>query len=50
MLYFPREPSAYYVRVTVRQDTGEWTRRQLRKRELLSAPSGLHVLEALFCL
>jgi hypothetical protein len=40
MLYFPREASPYYVRVTVRQDTGEWATYKYRGDMLICSASG----------
>jgi len=40
MLYLPREESPYYVRVTVRKDTGAWETCKYRGEELICAASG----------
>jgi hypothetical protein len=40
MLYLPREESPYYVRVTVRKDTGAWDTCKYRGEALICAASG----------
>ena len=40
MLYFPREESAYFVRVTLRKDTGVWETFKYRAEDLVCTASG----------